>query len=54
VPRGETLLASVDANVENIHFRREWLAPEEIGYRAITAALSGLGALAARPLELRT
>ena len=52
VPRGETLLASVDANVENIHFRREWLAPEEIGYRAITAALSDLAAMAARPLGM--
>lgn len=52
VPRGETLLASVDANVENIHFRRDWLAPEEIGYRAVTAALSDLAAMAARPLGM--
>jgi len=52
VPRGETLLASVDANVENIHFRREWLTPEEIGYRAVTAALSDLAAMAARPLGM--
>ncbi len=52
VPRGEILVASVDANVENIHFRREWLAPEEIGYRAVTAALSDLAAMAARPLGM--
>ena len=52
VPRGETLLASVDANVEDIHFRRDWLAPEEIGYRAVTAALSDLAAMAARPLGM--
>jgi thiamine-monophosphate kinase len=52
VPRGETLLASVDANVEHVHFRRDWLAPEEIGYRAVTAALSDLAAMAARPLGM--
>src|SRR4029078_7986690 len=27
VPRGETLLASVDANVEGIHFQRAWFGP---------------------------
>jgi thiamine-monophosphate kinase len=52
VPRGETLLASVDANVENVHFRRDWLTPEEIGYRAVTAALSDLAAMAARSLGM--
>ena len=52
VPRGETLVASVDASVENVHFRREWLAPEEIGYRAVTAALSDLAAMAAQPLGM--
>ena len=51
-PRGDTLLASVDANVENVHFRREWLTPEEIGYRAVTAALSDLAAMAARPIGM--
>jgi thiamine-monophosphate kinase len=52
VPRGETLLASVDASVENIHFRREWLTPEEIGYRAVAAALSDLAAMAAHPIGM--
>jgi thiamine-monophosphate kinase len=52
VPRGETLLASDDATVENVHFRRDWLSPEEIGYRAATAALSDLAAMAARPLGM--
>jgi len=52
VPRGETLLASVDANVEGIHFQRDWFAPDEIGYRAVTAALSDLAAMAARPLGM--
>ena len=47
LPRGDSLVASVDASVEGQHFRREWLEPREIGYRAVTAALSDLAASAA-------
>jgi thiamine-monophosphate kinase len=47
--RGELLVTSVDASVEGRHFRRGWLTPREIGYRAVTAALSDLAAMAARP-----
>lgn len=50
VPRGEQLVASVDASFERKHFIRGWLTPREIGYRAVTAALSDLAAMAARPL----
>lgn len=49
-PRGDSIVASVDAAVEDQHFRREWLSPREIGYRAVTAALSDLAACAAVPL----
>jgi len=49
VPRGEKLVVSTDAAVEHVHFKREWLLPGEIGYRAITAALSDLAAMAAAP-----
>lgn len=50
VPPGERLCASTDSSVENVHFRRAWLTPREIGYRATAAALSDLAAMAARPL----
>ena len=50
VPRGDSLVVSVDAPVEQQHFRRGWLSPREIGYRAVTAALSDLAAMAAAPL----
>ena len=50
VPRGEHLLVSTDAAIEGVHFRREWIAVQEIGYRAVTAALSDLAAMAASPL----
>lgn len=52
VPRGDALVASVDAAIEGRHFRAEWLTPREIGYRAVTAALSDLAAMAARPLGI--
>jgi thiamine-monophosphate kinase len=52
VPRGEQLVASVDAAVEGRHFRRGWLSPREIGYRATAAALSDLAAMAASPVGI--
>jgi thiamine-monophosphate kinase len=54
VPRGETLLVSVDAAVERIHFKLDWLTPREIAYRAVTAALSDIAAMAAMPLGVLT
>ena len=50
LPRGDLLVASVDALVENRHFRRNWLTPREIGWRAVVAAMSDLAAMAARPV----
>jgi thiamine-monophosphate kinase len=52
VPSGEQLVASTDASVENVHFKRGWMTPREIGARAATAALSDLAAMGARPLGL--
>ena len=44
VPGDATLVASTDVSVEGVHFRREWLSFEEIGWRAAAAALSDLAA----------
>ena len=52
VPEGERLVASTDATVEHVHFRREWITAEEIGARAAAAALSDLAAMAAQPRGL--
>ncbi|MFQ5745782.1 MAG: thiamine-phosphate kinase [Gemmatimonadota bacterium] len=49
-PAGEVLVVSTDASVEGVHFRREWLTWEAIGYRAAAAAMSDLAAMAARPV----
>jgi thiamine-monophosphate kinase len=46
------LAISVDMTVEGVHFLREWLTPEEIGYRAVAAALSDLAAMAATPIGI--
>ncbi|MFN2604279.1 MAG: thiamine-phosphate kinase [Gemmatimonadaceae bacterium] len=46
------LIASTDVSVENVHFRRGWLEPREIGYRATASALSDLAAIAATPLGI--
>ena len=37
-----------------VHFRRDWLTPKEIGWRATTAALSDLAAMGAHPLGILT
>jgi len=52
VPAGERLVVSTDSSIEAVHFRRGWLTPREIGYRATAAALSDLAAMAATPLGI--
>ena len=52
VPADHQLVVSTDSSIENRHFGRGWLTPREIGYRATTAALSDLAAMAARPIGI--
>lgn len=54
VPPGHRLVVSVDTTIEEVHFRRGWITPVEIGYRAVTAALSDLAAMGALPLGVLT
>jgi thiamine-monophosphate kinase len=44
-------VTSVDTMVDGVHFHTGQLAPEQIGYRALAAALSDLAAMAAAPGE---
>ena len=45
IPGGDGQIAlSIDVSVEGVHFRRDWLSPEEIGWRATASALSDLAA----------
>jgi len=47
---GQTLAISIDLSLEGVHFRTDWLAFKEIGWRATAAALSDLAAEGAQPL----
>jgi thiamine-monophosphate kinase len=47
---GRTLALSIDASVEGVHFRRDWLSLEEIGWRGAAGALSDLAAAGAEPI----
>jgi thiamine-monophosphate kinase len=51
VRAGGYAVTSVDAMVDGIHFRLGQLTPEEIGHRALAAALSDLAAMGASPGE---
>lgn len=44
------LVWTVDAQVDEVHFRRDWLSYEDIGYRAFAAAASDVVAMGAIPI----
>ncbi|AUX19993.1 thiamine-phosphate kinase [Sorangium cellulosum] len=48
----ELLVWTVDSAVEGVHFRRDLLSFEDLGYRATMAAASDLAAMGARPVGL--
>ncbi len=49
-PAGKRLVWTVDTQVEEVHFRRGWLAGgQDIGYRAFMAAASDIAAMGAAP-----
>lgn len=46
----ESIVWTIDSSVEGIHFRRDLVGWEDIGWRSMMAAASDLAAMAARPL----
>ena len=53
VREGDEFIAfSTDVSVEGVHFRRDWITPEEVGWRATASALSDLAAEGAEPIGL--
>jgi len=46
----EPLVWTIDAAVDNVHFRRDLMTMEDIGARATMAAVSDLAAMGARPI----
>ena len=43
---------STDTMVENVHFRRSWSSPNDVGRKAVAAAVADLEAMGARPVGL--
>jgi thiamine-monophosphate kinase len=53
VREGDEFIAfSTDVSVEGVHFRRDWITPEEVGWQATAAALSDLAAEGAEAIGL--
>jgi thiamine-monophosphate kinase len=48
-PRGGLDVLTTDSFVEDVHFRRGWCAPADIGHKALAVNLSDLAAMGAEP-----
>ncbi len=48
-PTGRKSVVTVDAAVDGVHFRRDWMTFEDVGYRATVAAASDVLAMGATP-----
>ena len=48
-PEGTSIVWTVDAAVEGVHFRRDWMSLEDVGFRSLMAAASDVAAMGARP-----
>jgi len=46
---GTTLLAKTDLLVEDVHFRRRWAEPADIGWKALAVNLSDIASMGGRP-----
>src|SRR5262249_20943510 len=47
-PSEGSLVWTVDAHVENVHFRRDWLSWEDLGWRSFMAAARDVAAMGGR------
>ncbi|MDR2055264.1 MAG: thiamine-phosphate kinase [Desulfovibrio sp.] len=50
IAAGGPLCVSSDLFLENVHFRRSYFAPEEIGHKALAVNISDMAACGAKPL----
>jgi len=46
---GASLLATTDLLLENVHFRRRWAEPADIGWKSIAVNLSDIASMGGRP-----
>jgi thiamine-monophosphate kinase len=49
LPAGTRLVWTVDAQIEDVHFRRAWVSWRDLGYRSFVAAASDVSAMGGSP-----
>ena len=49
---GPALVATTDLLLEDVHFRRRWAEPADIGWKAMAVNVSDIAAMGARPTSV--
>src|SRR3989442_4609337 len=50
VPPERQLVATIDTLIEEVHFRREWTGPEDLGWKSLAVNVTDVAAMGAEPL----
>src|SRR6187200_1103264 len=50
IPSDRSLVSTVDTLIEEVHFRRDWTGPEDLGWKSLAVNVSDIAAMGAEPL----